>query len=77
MYFPTGVELLRRVEPRLVPWAWAVNGVGSVASAVLAVILALAIGFANVALVAIGLYTVGTLALLLGQPADVGESPSG
>jgi hypothetical protein len=30
MYFPTGLELLRRREPRLIPWAWAVNGVASV-----------------------------------------------
>jgi hypothetical protein len=64
MYFPTGLELLRRIEPRLIPWAWAVNGVGSVAATVLAVILAMEIGFSNVALVAAGAYVVGTLALL-------------
>ncbi|HEX4073467.1 MAG TPA: hypothetical protein VHX68_19960, partial [Planctomycetaceae bacterium] len=64
MYFPTGLELLRRLEPRLIPWAWAVNGVASVAATVLAVILAMEIGFSNVALVAAGAYVVGTLALL-------------
>jgi hypothetical protein len=64
MYLPTGLELLRRIEPRLIPWAWAVNGVGSVAATVLAVILAMEIGFSNVALVAAGAYVVGTLALL-------------
>ena len=41
MYFPTGIELLRRHQPRLVPWAWALNGVGSVVSSVLAVVLAM------------------------------------
>ncbi|MEN8182646.1 MAG: hypothetical protein ABFS46_08940 [Myxococcota bacterium] len=70
MYFPTGVELLRRSEPRLVPWAWAVNGFASVASSVLAVILALAVGFAGVALVAAGVYAVGTLALVSALPSD-------
>jgi hypothetical protein len=64
MYFPTGVELLRRRERRLVPWAWAVNGVGSVASTVLAVILAMAIGFSWVAVVSAGIYAVGALSLL-------------
>ena len=64
MYLPTGLELLVRIEPRLIPWAWAVNGVGSVAATVLAVILAMEIGFSNVALVAAGHYVVGTLALL-------------
>jgi len=64
MYFPTGVELLRQRDPRLVPWAWAVNGVASVASSVLAVILGMAIGFAGVALLAAAVYVVGTLALL-------------
>jgi hypothetical protein len=64
MYFPTGLELLRRLEPRLIPWAWAVNGVASVAATVLAVILAMEIGFSNVALVAAGAYVLGTLTLL-------------
>jgi hypothetical protein len=73
MYFPTGIELVRQLEPRLVPWAWAVNGVASVASTVLAVILGMAIGFSGVAYVAAGIYTVGTLALLavIRQPRAV------
>jgi hypothetical protein len=74
MYFPTGLELLRRREPRLVPWAWAVNGVASVAASVLAVMLAMAIGFSKVALVAGGIYLLGTLSLLRVLRAD--ESPS-
>ncbi len=70
MYFPTGIELLRRLEPRLVPWAWGINGVASVASSVLAVILGMAIGFSGVALVAAGIYVVGTLSLLAVLPRD-------
>ena len=64
MYFPTGLELLRRREPRLIPWAWAVNGVASVAASVLAVILGMALGFSGVALLAGAIYLVGTLGLL-------------
>jgi hypothetical protein len=74
MYFPTGLELLRRREPRLIPWAWAVNGVASVAATVLAVMLAMEIGFSNVALIAAGAYAVGTLSLLIAlraHPASV------
>jgi hypothetical protein len=64
MYFPTGVELLRRREPLLIPWAWAVNGVGSVVASVLAVLLAMAMGFSGVAFTAVGIYIVGTVALI-------------
>ncbi len=73
MYFPTGVHILGSREPRLVPWAWAVNGVGSVVASVLAVILGMAIGFSGVALVAAGVYGVGTLALI----STLRAAPSG
>ncbi len=51
--------LLRRVaaaEPRLVPWAWAVNGFGSVTAATAAPVLAMAMGFSRVLLVAVVCY---------------------
>jgi hypothetical protein len=64
MYFPTGLELLRRRAPSLIPWAWAVNGVASVAASVLAVILGMTIGFSGVAFLAAGFYAVGTIALI-------------
>jgi hypothetical protein len=70
MFFPTGLELLRRSEPRLVPWAWAVNGVASVAATVLAVILGIELGFTRVALIAASVYAVGTLSLVSALPAD-------
>jgi hypothetical protein len=70
MYFPTGLELLRRAEPRLVPWAWAVNGVASVAATVLAVILGIELGFTRVALVAAGIYAIGTLSLVSALPPE-------
>ena len=61
---PKRIRTSRRA-PRLVPWAWGVNGVASVVAAVLAVLIGMAIGFAGVALVAGGIYAVGTGALLL------------
>jgi hypothetical protein len=64
MCFPMGLKLLRRIEPRLVPWAWVINGLASVAATVLAVVLAMEIGFSNVSLVAAGAYAVGRLAFL-------------
>lgn len=70
MYFPTGIELLRRCEPRLVAWAWGVNGVASVVSAVIAVVLGMSIGFSGVALVAALIYVVGTLSLVAVLPRD-------
>ncbi len=64
MYFPSGVEVLRRHSPDLIPWAWAVNGVTSVVSLVLAVILGMSIGFSAVAAVAAGIYCIGTIVFL-------------
>ena len=46
--FPLGLAWLEREAPRLVPWAWAVNGCASVVSSVLAAILALSYGFSVV-----------------------------
>ena len=69
MYFPTGLELLRRVEPQLIPWAWAINGIASVVATVLAVVLGMQIGFSAVAVVAIAIYATGTTALLAVLPA--------
>jgi hypothetical protein len=66
----TGIELLRRRQRQLIPWAWAVNGVSSVASTVLAVMLGMAIGFSGVAVVAARTYLVGTFALLVTMGDD-------
>jgi hypothetical protein len=73
MFMPLGVASIGREHPRLVPWAWGVNGVGSVAGTTLAVVLAMATGFRTVSLVAVALYCVGT-ALLLRVARRSGES---
>lgn len=62
MPFPLGLKLLSRQrelsESRLVPWAWGINGVFSVVSAVLAIIIAVELGFIWVMVIAIGTYSI-------------------
>ena len=48
MPFPLGLARVARLRPRLVPWAWGVNGWASVLSAVLAALLAVHFGFTAV-----------------------------
>jgi SAM-dependent methyltransferase len=54
--FPLGLARVSRSRPRLVPWAWGVNGCASVISAVLATVLAIHFGFTVVVLLAVALY---------------------
>jgi hypothetical protein len=57
MPFPTGLKLISSAENNMVPWAWGINGVFSVISAVLATIIAVELGFVWVMLFAIGAYS--------------------
>ena len=43
--FPLGISVLGSSAPRLIPWAWAVNGCFSVLSPILAIMLALSAGY--------------------------------
>ena len=63
MPFPSGLRLLARGQPSLTPWAWGVNGCASVVGATLATVLAVSWGFRAVLLVALGLYTLASLAV--------------
>ncbi|MBI1865508.1 MAG: hypothetical protein HYR98_07280, partial [Nitrospirae bacterium] len=63
--FPTAIRTL--AGPRnLVPWAWAVNGCASVVGGVLAVVLALEIGFSGVRFLAAGFYVLAMGCLIAG-----------
>ncbi len=66
-FMPLGIACISREHPRLVPWAWGINGIGSVVGTTLAVVLAMAWGFTVVALVAAGLYAVGVTLMLRAQ----------
>jgi len=46
--FPTGLKMLGERNELLIPWAWAINGCFSVLSPILAIMLAMAIGFTSV-----------------------------
>ena len=56
MCFPTGVRMLDRGRKALIPWAYGVNGAASVLGSVLAVVLAMNLGFTKVQWVSAGLY---------------------
>jgi hypothetical protein len=56
MPFPLGLATVQQRSPHLIPWAWGINGCASVLSAVLAILLAIEIGFNGVMLCAVVLY---------------------
>jgi spermidine synthase len=56
MPFPLGLRKLSASNDLQVPWAWGINGVFSVVSAVLATIIAVELGFVWVMIFAIGAY---------------------
>lgn len=58
---PAGLRLARARSEALVPWAWAANGFASVVATVGATVLAMAIGFTRVALVAMACYAAAGL----------------
>jgi spermidine synthase len=61
--FPLALVRVAAVRPGLVPWAWGINGCASVLSAILAILLAMSLGFSAVLLIAIGLYLVAAATL--------------
>jgi hypothetical protein len=64
--FPLALAQIRACDPALVPWAFGVNGSASVVAALLAALLATALGTRAVVALAIGLYG---LAALVFRPA--------
>jgi spermidine synthase len=69
--FPLGLARVSGSRPRLVPWAWGVNGCASVISAVLATVLAIHFGFTVVVLLAVALYLLA--AAVFHKPLPVSE----
>ncbi len=63
MFFPIGIRTVEAIDPRLVPWAWAINGCTTVVGTIAAVMLAMALGFDTVMLIAVAIYITGALAL--------------
>ena len=75
MPFPSGLRLLGQGAPCLAPWAWGVNGSASVVGAVLAMVLAVSVGFRLVLLAAFALYALASIALP--HMARSSEPPAG
>jgi len=61
--FPAGIRRLGQLAPTAIPWAWAVNGCASVASSILAAMLAVSFGFSHVLYAAAGLYVLAAAML--------------
>jgi len=69
MPFPLGLERLKALSPRLVPWAMGVNGGASVVASILCIVIAMEFGFRTVTLMALLAYGLGTLLEVTGPLA--------
>jgi hypothetical protein len=63
LFFPTGLERLKRANPASVPWAWGLNGIASVISPVLSVAVSVTWGFSALLLASIPVYLLASFAL--------------
>jgi len=54
--FPSGIALVNRIAPDLIPWVWGVNGCASVIASIGAALLAVSFGFSWVLLAAAASY---------------------
>ncbi len=65
MPFPLGIAAVHSKEPRIVPWAWGVNGALSVLGSVLAAMLSIGFGFTAALFVGQAAYAVALVAVLV------------
>ena len=70
--FPTGMRIVDRNSPELLPWCWAINGFLSVFSSLFCIVLSMSIGFTPVLPLAAGVYALGFSAM----PARQAVSPT-
>ena len=56
MPMPTGIRILARSSPEMIPWAWGVNGATSVMGSVAALVIAILTGFNQALIVGAALY---------------------
>jgi hypothetical protein len=74
MPFPCGIRMLERSSEGAVPWAWAINGIFSVLTTVLALLLAINLGF-QIALLSGVLVYVGAFVCTLRLSAGTSPGP--
>ena len=68
MPFPTGLRIVGEESPGLVPWAWGVNGFFTVIGTILALMLAMMVGFFAVLVLAGACYLAAWLTLAWASP---------
>ena len=56
MPFPVGLRMLDRIEPRVVPWAYGINGCASVLGAMMCIVVSMGAGLSVAWFGAVGLY---------------------
>jgi hypothetical protein len=76
MFMPLGIACVSREHPRLVPWAWGVNGIGSVVGTTMAVVLAMSWGFMVVKAGAALLYVVAAALMVRQVRSESGTAGS-
>jgi hypothetical protein len=74
MPFPTGLGIVAREAPGLVPWAWGVNGFFTVIGTILALMLAMMVGFVAVLVLAGACYLAAWLVLARAGAATPAKS---
>jgi len=60
--FPTAVKEVEKLNPNFIAWAWGVNGVTSVLASILAIVVAMQLGFTVVVCIAAAIYLLGLVA---------------
>jgi spermidine synthase len=75
--FPAGIRQASLRVPRIIPWAWAVNGFASVASSSLCVLLAMEVGFSWAASIAGGCYLACAAVFLIRTPVKDAQAHQG
>ena len=61
MPFPMALAQLSKTMPELIPWAWGINGLASVISAILATLIAMQFGFSVLIMLAVALYLIAAM----------------
>ena len=77
MPMPTGIRILRRESPEIIPWAWGINGAASVSGSVGALVIALITGFNQALIVGAVLYLAAAFAISRKPKATSVPVPSG
>ena len=68
IFFPLGIRHLAEQSPKAVPWAWAINGFFTVLGSVLAIMVAMSLGFSWVLFLAGIIYLAGSVFGLAIEP---------